>query len=72
MQKAKKNKIKKEVRNKNVSVRVSPELYDEYKEAKEIAENLGLNISLSIILRNGIAEYIEKIRAAEKRIKKNT
>lgn len=67
MQKKKKQKIKKI--NKNVSVRIPIELYEEYHEAREKASEFNVTISLSAIIRNGVEEYIEKIRNAEKRLK---
>jgi hypothetical protein len=49
-------------KDKNVSVRLSIDLYNEYQEAKEIAFNNNINLSLSAIIRNSVEEYIEKVR----------
>jgi hypothetical protein len=43
-------------------VRLSIDLYNEYQEAKEIAFNNNINLSLSAIIRNSVEEYIEKVR----------
>ena len=55
-------------KNKNVSVRIPIELYEEYQKAKVKAEEFSVKVSLSAIIRNGVEEYIEKIRTAEKRL----
>ncbi|MCL4546932.1 MAG: hypothetical protein M1576_04250 [Deltaproteobacteria bacterium] len=62
MKKLKKKEKSPAKRTKNVSVRIPIELYEKYKEAKEKAEELNLNVSLSAIIRNGVIEYIEKIK----------
>ncbi|MHB1680933.1 MAG: hypothetical protein ACYCTB_10585 [bacterium] len=49
-------------KDKNVSVRLSIDLFNEYQEAKEIALNNNINLSLSAIIRNSVEEYIEKVR----------
>ena len=56
-------------KNKNVSVRIPIELYEEYQDARAKAEEFSVKVSLSAIIRNGVEEYIEKIRAAEGRLK---
>ena len=57
-------------KTKNVSVRIPIDLYGEYKKAKEKAEELNLKVSLSAIIRNGVIEYIEKIKYFKNRGKK--
>ena len=62
MKKLKKKEKSPAKKTKNVSVRIPIELYEKYKEAKEKAEEFNLKVSLSAIIRNGVIEYIEKIK----------
>ncbi len=62
MKKLKKNEKSPAKKTKNVSVRIPVDLYAEYKEAKEKAEEFNLKVSLSSIIKNSVINYIEKIK----------
>ena len=62
MKKLKKKEKSPAKKTKNVSVRIPIDLYEEYQAAREKAEEFNLKVSLSAIIRNGVIEYIEKIK----------